>query len=103
MSENSGSSILTDTKYIVFQRHGGSLYNRIHAIPDAVVIRMQDQFAGPAMHAYADQILLAITLLESFHANPDQIKRLYEIADYFHERASQADDIKASGKAKLPD
>jgi hypothetical protein len=57
------------------------------AVNDAVVIRRQDLFAGPALHAYAANIQLATKL-----AGPsDRTNRLKQIADYFHEQAILAD------------
>lgn len=67
------------------------------AIYDAVVIRTQDAFASPALHAYAYGIQLAARLIKEH----DQVAshKFSNIADYFHFRALEAD----SGSQKLPD
>jgi hypothetical protein len=66
-----------------------------HAIKDGVVIRRQDLFAGPALHAYAACIALASKM------SPDASTRrqLGSVADYFHEQAVLAD----SEGRKIPD
>jgi hypothetical protein len=66
-----------------------------HALPDAVVIRRQDLFAGPALHSYSNNMAMAARMV----AEGDEQKRLLGIADYFHEQAVLAD---AEGW-KLPD
>ena len=93
-----------DDKYVVFKRdeytrwfqalQAGSDYDvdLPRYIPDAVVIRTQDVFAGPALHSYASSISVAARLM---HDDKD----LQEIADYFHHRAVEADE----GPRKLPD
>ena len=55
-----------------------------HALPDAVVIRRQDLFAGPALHAYAASIGIA--------ARVGNLPDLIWVADYFHEQAVLADE-----------
>lgn len=64
-------------------------------VNDAVVIRRQDVFAGPALHTYAHSIALAA----SQFADGEQRKKLQDIADYFHEQAVLADEM----RGKLPD
>lgn len=68
------------------------------AIDDAVVIRRQDVFAGPALHAYAANIRLAATLLKGTQQEGD----LLAIASYFHEQATLADEVAHAGAAQLP-
>jgi hypothetical protein len=58
------------------------------ALPDAVVIRRQDLFAGPALHSYASSISIASKL----NADPDLTKGLQGVADYFHDQAVLADE-----------
>jgi len=57
------------------------------ALPDAVVIRRQDLFAGPALHSYASSIAIASKLSDGQGRSA-----LQPIADYFHEQAVLADD-----------
>lgn len=53
-------------------------------LDDAVVIRRQDLFAGPALHSYASSIAIASRLSDD--------SRLQPIADYFHRQAVLADE-----------
>jgi hypothetical protein len=62
---------------------------------DAVVIRRQDLFAGPALHAYSNNMAMAARMV----AEGDEQKRLLGIADYFHDQAVLADEE----AWKLPD
>lgn len=93
-------------KYVVFKREDFErlmdedrphMYAAALEVEDAVVIRRQDLFAGPALSSYAHSIAIAVKVAE----NPknDQVKALRRIADYFHEQAILAD---AEGW-KLPD
>lgn len=66
-------------------------------IEDAVVIRTQDVFAGPAFHTYAASIGLVARMLAFTH--PEKAQQQQDIADYFHARAEEADE----GLRKLPD
>lgn len=71
-------------------------------LDDAVVIRTQDVFAGPALHAYAANISTAISVIRGAEDSGELAKvadRLQAIADHFHEAALEADD-KAG---KIPD
>lgn len=107
-----------DNKYIVFKRDqffemmGGFLpkgdidcapiaaemvaASLVYSLDDAVVIRTQDPFAGPALHGYAAGIALFVRL----GAPDEDAQRLQSIADYFHERAVEADEAVDS---HLPD
>jgi hypothetical protein len=67
-------------------------------IEDAVVIRTQDAFAGPALHAYAASISIAAKVLFDT-GSPEQATALQDIADYFSLRAEEAD----AGPQKIPD
>jgi hypothetical protein len=99
---------VSDDKYIVFKRDDFDAMMVPHAmnfataeqhfqgltsmaLNDAVVIRRQDLFAGPALHSYAAAIAIADRLSNDSGLRP--------IADYFHEQAVLAD---AEGW-KLPD
>jgi hypothetical protein len=64
-------------------------------LKDAVVIRKQDVFAGPALHVYAHTIAITARIAE----DADIEKQLMGIADYFHEQAVDADSF----SGKLPD
>lgn len=91
-------------KYIVFHREEWMNYVMADFPPeveDAVVIRRQDIFAGPAFHAYAACISISYQVL-SMIGDADQLG-LQKIADYFHEQAVEADDLAGAGLAKLPD
>lgn len=76
-------------------------------VKDAVVIRRQDMFAGPALHAYAASIDVAVRIaMDMARAVPRldedtnrKIGDLRRIADYFHEQATICDDT----NGKLPD
>ena len=96
-------------KYVVLKREdwdrlydeivGRTAFTTANEIPtpldDAVVIRRQDFFAGPALHSYAANIGLAAKLSKPSPTS----RRLQTIADYFHEQAVLADE---EGK-KVPD
>lgn len=97
---------MIDEKYVVFKREEFVAWWRDvveartdlpAALEDATVIRGQDLFAGPALHAYAASIAIAVKLLNG--TNPEEASRLLGIADYFSERAAEADEI----SHKLPD
>lgn len=89
---------MSDDKYIVFRNTNSEYYHRDAAIEDAVVIRRQDVFAGPALHAYGHSIALVAKLLQA-NGNGHEAVPLQRIADYFHEQALLAD---AEGY-KVPD
>lgn len=66
-----------------------------YVLQDAVVIRTKDVFAGPALHSYAHNIALVAHL----SSRPE----LQPIADYFSDRAREADIQAYEDTAKLPD
>lgn len=102
---------MSDQKYITFKREdwdefasGGTKYSSDierfglkTALPDSVVIRLQDEFASAALHTYANSISVAARAI-GMHA-PTTSGRLQDIADYFHDRAMESDDL----EHKLPD
>lgn len=98
---------IRDEKYIVFKREDFEQwldkYNVARyaaeeiALPDAVVIRTKDPFAGPALHGYAASMALYVNLS---HVNGEAADNLRETGHYFHERAMEAD---ATFEWKLPD
>lgn len=103
-------ALMHDDKYIVFKRDEFSVYNYENGdcdeVADAVVIRTQDVFAGPALHTYAAGINIAIRIAGDLIGDGgmdgpgwEQQRRLVRIADYFHRRAVEADD----GLRKIPD
>jgi hypothetical protein len=82
-------------KYIVTKADGTP-------VDDAVVIRLKDPFAAPALYSYANTIM---TMLEvgadmGMGLEAEEYQRMLDIADYFHERGVEAESIK--GK-RLPD
>lgn len=98
-----------DQKYVVFNRdelyrmleelgYEGALgFFETAALYDAVVIRTRDQIAGPVLHIYSDSVGLAAALLRD--VDTSQSARLFEIADYIHGRALEADEA----ESHLPD
>ena len=110
-----------DTKYVVLKRselevlllelgcqsigdeHAASEWARdcleSYALTDAVVIRTKDAFAGPALHSYAHNIALVASLTD----NPMTKHQLQQIADYFADRAREADVQAYEDTTKLPD
>lgn len=107
-----------DEKYVVLKRQDWEqLLSDVHLddggpepgppIEDAVVIRLQDLFAGPALHHYAASIRTVIDVFTSIGidpptawAAPEVTDRLITIADYFHECAVEADRLQTK---KVPD
>jgi hypothetical protein len=95
-----------DEKYIVFKRSEWEAHKsqtgcmpETMAVTDAVVIRTQDVFAGPALHTYANMIQIALAL-----ASPrptTDLRDLRRIADYFHTRAVEADE-RAAHSPRIP-
>lgn len=93
---------MNDSKYVVFKRedflawfalrsHGVDLGDMPPALEDAVVIRRQDVFAPPALDAYANNIQSAVEAIKATGVEPHGLaERLTEIADYFHDQASEA-------------
>lgn len=97
---------MKDDKYITFKRedflnfftlrsHGIDLEDMPSPIEDAVVIRRQDIFSAPALEAYANSILATVDAAASFAEVPTaeiqaKLKKLRDIADYFHDQASEA-------------
>lgn len=97
-----------DHKYVVFRRadykestvqgQNGNLIGDPEPLADAVVIRTQDAFSGPALHIYALNITNALKMVSPYTS--DDIKaNLRRIADYFHSRAVEADER----DGKVPD
>lgn len=68
------------------------------AIDDAVVIRTQDVFSGPALACYANGICVAVDILKKTNVpfglvrehHDIVIAELLEIADYFHQQSEVA-------------
>ncbi len=117
---------LTDSKYVVFkteellQMMGGFLpMGDVDCAPvaermtkaieatmlhDAMVIRSQDVFAGPTLHAYASAVQSTLEIM-AIAGVPSglmtfQVKSLEELRDRFHEAAVVADSVSTK---KLPD
>lgn len=84
-----------DHKYVVYKTEDLDEWVDKHTIAldvpvvlDAVVIRRQDLFAGPALDAYASSISIAAKLLSA--SDPVQAAELQKVADYFYEQAQAA-------------
>lgn len=108
----------SDSKYVVFHRDYYEQWmnewpevnpaEEPLPIDDAVVIRLQDVFAAPALYAYAASIRTAIEIMERARAATGTpraeldgiVDRLNDIADYFMEQAVKAE---RSEKMKIPD
>ena len=72
------------------------------ALPDSVVLRLKDEFAGPALHAYAANVATVARLADAIDL--DRVSQpLMDLADTFERFAERADEIAAAGDAKLPD
>lgn len=67
-----------------------------------VVIRLQDTFAPPALHAYASTIQTAIEIIHATGLNEshyETVQRMGRIRDYFFEKAQQSEQM----QRKIPD
>lgn len=99
-----------DKKYITFKRQDWEAWEREHKgaqgegrpalrsplpppeIPDAVVIRMQDEFGPYAADFYSSMIVSGLNMMERMvpgGVSSDLYNRLSETSDYFHERAEE--------------
>ena len=103
-----------DEKYVVLKRselqqlldelYGGEApawaINDVEAygLNDATVIRTRDVFAGPALHSYA----YTIRLVADATSDEPRKDQLAAVADYFADRAREADEIHYSGQSKYP-
>lgn len=70
-----------------------------YALNDAVVVRTGDVFAGPALHSYAHTIAIVANMAPEARVR----HQLQRIADYFSDRAREADVQAYEETAKLPD
>ncbi len=103
---------MQDSKYAVFKISDFlDAYQALNDIPgtdkiirkftkdrldDAVVIRLQDLFAEPALHSYASAIGVALSVMPE---GPERAA-LVDVSDYFHEASIEAFD---HTQKKLPD
>lgn len=97
-------------KYVVFKREEFEAwyYDIVEMrsqppdeVPDHTVIRAQDIFAAPALHAYANSITVAMTIFDALpRLGEENKKRLRDLADFFHERAAEAEQ---TDYRKIPD
>lgn len=73
------------------------------ALDDAVVLRLGDVFAGPALAAYSAGIAVAENVVRLAVDHPEGLNRavagLTRVADYFEERAAES----IAYEPKLPD
>lgn len=102
---------MSEIKYFVFKKEDWDkkiddnlhdlVFDRAQPIPDAVVIRLQDVFAPPALDAYANAILTAVEIMRADSAgyNSATVERLQRIAEYFQDQALIAWDT----QRKVPD
>lgn len=100
---------MRDDKYMVFKRSemeawaydpdAPSFSNAPKALEDAVVIRTQDLFAASGLYAYAHTIMTHIGLMDTTATGYARAGRLREIADYFFDRAREAEET----VGKIPD
>lgn len=88
--------MIDPNKYVVFKREeydkriaNGLTPLHEMELQDAVVIRRQDRFAGPALHVYAANIGLVAAVVKP--ADPIMSEELSAVADYFHQQALLAD------------
>lgn len=102
-----------DEKYVVFKRddwenfkrdtifdyHPQATYGEPDPIEDATVLRPNDIFTAPTLHAYVGAVTTAIEIYERVLdiAAPAQ---LAEARDYFMNRAEEADH---TGSRRFPD
>lgn len=103
---------MKDNKYIVFKRDDWERWvdkqmELDHSLPlmpveEVVVIRLQDVFAGPALHAYSSSVSTIIETLEAENVvlGGNLMSRLHRVRDYFFEQALAADDVRTR---KVPD
>lgn len=68
-------------------------------ITDAVVIRLQDEFAPPALDAYANSIRVALEVTKMDGGPIGRAVQLQGIADYFSQKAAEAWQM----NRKIPD
>lgn len=104
---------MKDEKYVVFKRAEFDEFVSTHrevfevadpwlfpnALEDAVVIRTQDLFAASGLYAYAHTIMTHIGLMDKTATGYARAGRLREIADYFFDRAREAEET----VGKIPD
>lgn len=99
---------MKDEKYMVVKRQDVSsstataTFRKIDILDDAVVIRTGDVFAGPALHSYAANIQVAVNILAQHRPDVD-LAGMRAAADYFHERAVEADERAAAEDVKTLD
>lgn len=105
---------LENDKYVVFKKEQFDHWmRRVRAfkpddhpdmLKDAIVIRRQDIFAGPGLHAYAAAISTVIEMMEGGVIFPmvmeQNLPQLYALREFFHAQALLADEYKDK---KFPD
>jgi hypothetical protein len=83
-----------EKKYAVYKADGTP-------VEDAVVIRLKDPFAVTALFTYCNTIISFVELLRTTdHISDEDEKRLIDIADYFHDKATESQQITDK---RLPD
>jgi len=106
---------MEDQKYVVFKREdlekvAPQLFDDLEdddvsrfVVKDAVVIRLQDIFSGPGLHAYANVVQTSIDMIRQLGtplAQDAYLERLESLRDFFFSRASDADEVPHK---KVPD
>lgn len=107
---------MNDEKYIVFKREefshwwgqvsvGGTEHPRSapEALEDAVVIRLQDEFAESGLSAYAMNIQTVLDIISPDSIGTGAYRSLEAARDYFYACSMDAGEIRRRGQAKLPD
>ena len=91
---------MEDNKYVVFKAEDYDDPSGTGPTPidDAVVIRLQDTFAAPALYGYANSIAVAIGIL-NLHGLQMVAGDLQKTADYFVTMAEES----MNRQTKLPD
>lgn len=110
---------MSDEKYIVFKRSDWdvlrgklsqveipSILDRVLELPpvdDAVVIRLQDEFAESGLSAYAMNIQTVLDIVDPQTVGTGAYRSMEITRDYFHASSLDAGEIRRRGQAKLPD
>jgi hypothetical protein len=98
---------VSDGKYVVIKTDDYNTWIQVGEwkpptmVTDAVVIRLQDQFAASALTAYASSILTALEIMDDFgYPSAHARKHLTQVADFFFSKAEEARNWPGR---KLPD
>lgn len=101
--------MIQDDKFIVFKRDewdkwksdGMSRGEAPDVVEDAVVLRLQDEFASTAIRAYSDAVVTVIGIMQGIgYKVPES---LLSISDHFVELSEQAQNLKQRFETGVPD